>query len=92
MRPNPNFGAILEDEPNATSSYNSLQISVNKRFSHGLEFTSNYTWSKCNEIHKLREDRFARLHASPPPMELIQHGQKGIRNSNRKRLVSTATP
>jgi len=43
-----------------------------------------------NEIHQLREDRFACLHASPPPVEPTQHGQKGIQNSNRKRLVSSA--
>ena len=45
-----------------------------------------------NEIHQLREDRFACLHASPPPVEPTQHGHKGIRNSNRLRLVSTTSP
>src|ERR1035438_165318 len=43
-----------------------------------------------NEIHQLREDRFACLHASLPPVEPTQHGQKGIQNSNRKRFVSSA--
>lgn len=47
VRINPNFGQVLLDTPNGTSSYNSLQVSVNKRFSHGFEFTSNYTYSKC---------------------------------------------
>jgi len=31
---------------NLTSSYNSLQAKVTRRFSHGLEFGAAYTWSK----------------------------------------------
>lgn len=32
---------------NGIQSYNSLQVSVQKRLSSGLEFQANYTWSKC---------------------------------------------
>ena len=31
----------------ATSSYNALQVRVDKRFSGGLQFLSHYTWSKA---------------------------------------------
>src|ERR1700722_13554272 len=31
----------------ATSSYNALQVRVDKRFSNGLQFLSHYTWSKA---------------------------------------------
>ena len=31
----------------ATSSYNALQVRVDKRFSSGLQFLSHYTWSKA---------------------------------------------
>jgi len=31
----------------ATSSYNALQVKVDKRFSNGLQFLSHYTWSKA---------------------------------------------
>ncbi|MGE5205139.1 MAG: TonB-dependent receptor, partial [Chlamydiota bacterium] len=30
----------------ASNNYNSLQVSVNKRFAQGLQFQANYTWSK----------------------------------------------
>jgi hypothetical protein len=32
-------------QSSANSSYNSLQASLNKRFSHGLQFLAAYTWS-----------------------------------------------
>jgi hypothetical protein len=32
-------------QSSATSSYNSLQIGMTKRFSHGLQFLASYTWS-----------------------------------------------
>ena len=30
----------------ATSSYNALQVKLEKRFSHGVQFLSHYTWSR----------------------------------------------
>jgi hypothetical protein len=52
-------GCTLEDSPSscqysstgeiagiANSSYNALEASLNKRFSHGLSFLLSYTWSK----------------------------------------------
>lgn len=46
-RPFPQFsGASATSPPWANSEYNSLQLSVRKRFSHGLQFMANYTWEK----------------------------------------------
>ena len=42
----PNFAEILSNEANSTASYNGLQLTFEKRFSHGLQLTSNFTWSK----------------------------------------------
>jgi hypothetical protein len=42
----PNFSAILTDTSVGTASYNALQVGVEKRFSHGIQFQSNYTYSK----------------------------------------------
>jgi len=38
------------------SNYNSLQVTVNKHFSHGLEFQSAYTWSHALDISSSFED------------------------------------
>lgn len=42
----PNFQAILTDFSNGTSSYNALQVGVERHLSRGLQFQSNFTWSK----------------------------------------------
>lgn len=41
------FGGITAQLTDATSSYNSLQLSLEKRFSHGLQLTNAYTWAHC---------------------------------------------
>ncbi len=43
----PNFRAITQVENSASSNFNSLQLSANKRFSSGLSFLASYTWSKA---------------------------------------------
>src|SRR5438874_11953546 len=45
-----------------------------------------------NEIHQLREDRFALMHAVHPPEIPAKDGQNGLWNSNRKRFVVTSSP
>jgi hypothetical protein len=45
--PYPLFGSIFSQTVlDASSSYNALHVKVQKRFSHGLNFISTYTWSK----------------------------------------------
>src|SRR5437879_2810118 len=41
------FGGITAQLTDATSSYNSLQLSLEKRISHGLTLTNAYTWAHC---------------------------------------------
>ncbi|GGG85855.1 TonB-dependent receptor [Edaphobacter dinghuensis] len=45
-----NFAQIIQVQPAATSSYNALQVGVEKRFSHGLQFQSNFTWSHDTDV------------------------------------------
>lgn len=42
----PVFTGIFAQDTIASSSYNSLQVSVDKRFAHGLQFSAAYTYSK----------------------------------------------
>ncbi len=44
-RPIPQLGPFTSIKSDANSTYHSLQIQANKRFSHGIEFTTSYTWS-----------------------------------------------
>jgi hypothetical protein len=43
----PRFGTVSELATGANSSYHSLQLSGQKRLSHGLAFQVNYTYSHC---------------------------------------------
>ena len=45
-RPYPNFQSVYGNRFNAISNYNSLQATIQKRMSSGLDFNFNYTWSK----------------------------------------------
>ena len=42
----PVFTSVFAQDTIASSAYNSLQVSLEKRFAHGLQFTAAYTWSK----------------------------------------------
>ncbi|MGZ5529749.1 MAG: outer membrane beta-barrel protein, partial [Limisphaerales bacterium] len=44
---NPQFGTITSFAPAALSRYNSLQTSLNRRFSHNVQAQVLYTWSRC---------------------------------------------
>ena len=41
-----NFANVYEIGPYGTAAYHSLQVGLNKRTSNGLQFQSNFTWSK----------------------------------------------
>ena len=44
-RPYPQFGSLNGSNFNSISNYDSLQISLTKRYSYGLSFNVNYAWS-----------------------------------------------
>src|SRR5207244_1730221 len=43
--PNATFARVLLND--AKSNYNALEIELRRRFSHGLQFQGDYTWSKA---------------------------------------------
>ncbi|MDQ1474229.1 MAG: hypothetical protein QOJ99_5709 [Bryobacterales bacterium] len=45
-RPYQQFVQFTQDVSGATSTYHALQLSLEKRFSHGFTVSANYTWSK----------------------------------------------
>jgi len=45
-RPNQNFQSVVEDVSGGNSIYNSLQVSLDKRFSNGFNVSANYTFGK----------------------------------------------
>ena len=43
----PNLGGVSYIQSEGISNYNGLQTSFQRRFTHGLAFDANYTWSKA---------------------------------------------
>jgi hypothetical protein len=46
----PNFSGIDEETSLGTSPYQSLQVGLEKNFSHGFQARSNFTWSKVMDL------------------------------------------
>ena len=46
-RPNTQFGQINLISSNANVNYNALDLTLKKRFSHGVQFQATYSWSKA---------------------------------------------
>jgi hypothetical protein len=46
LRPYSNFSEVDQNIAVGTSPYNALQAGIEKKLSHGIQFQSNYTWSK----------------------------------------------
>jgi hypothetical protein len=46
----PLYGAIRWDDNSAPANYNGLTLKLQKRFSHGLTFLTNYAWSHALDV------------------------------------------
>jgi hypothetical protein len=56
---NRNFGRIEWMSSDVNSSYNSLTAGISKRFTRGVTFSANYTWSKSIDDYSQSETNFA---------------------------------
>jgi hypothetical protein len=44
------FGAIVENDPAGNATYNALQATLTRRFTHGFSLLASYVWSKSIDI------------------------------------------
>ena len=65
--PNPAIGSTTTTATNAASWYNSLQVVVNKRLGHGLQFQAAYTYALLLDEPSGQEDVADCSGAMPPP-------------------------
>jgi hypothetical protein len=81
----PDYGNILTYQSEGTASYNGLQISAEKRFSHGVQFTTNYAWSKTLDAASVSS--ISNTGSIPDPYDLRQN--RGISDLNFVNIWST---
>ncbi len=62
LLPYPEFTSVTSDEPpSADSSYHGLEVTVEKRYSSGLQLQASYTWSKSIDNSSIYDTNVAWL-------------------------------
>lgn len=74
LEPYIGYGSISFKEPIGNSSYYALQTQANRRFSNGLEFKANWTWSKSMDYGSTDNSTIA-TYASPV---LLNYGESSF--------------
>ena len=93
VRTNPNFGLSQYYTAAAWSSYHSLQVSLDKRLSHGFQFDINYTYAHAlDDGQKVNADATSGNYAGQNTLGFLQLGDKGpsftdIRHNGRANLI-----
>jgi hypothetical protein len=64
------FGAINYQDTSLNSNYNSLQVSLEKRFSHGFQFMAAYTWSRFFDYNSTFDNQAAFIFPGLNPFNL----------------------
>ena len=73
------FSFIDQNTSNGTASYQSLQVGLEKRLSYGLQFQSNFTWSKTIDTYSNASVSFA---PAPLPNPFNLGYNRGISDLN----------
>lgn len=53
-RPNTTVNVVTENRSTIKSEYNALVLQLNRRFTKGLQFQTNYTWSQARDVGQAR--------------------------------------
>src|SRR5581483_7392380 len=87
----PNLGSVGMYESAGSSSYNALQTSFQRRFTHGLSVSANYTWSHeiDDATHLSMEGQEGFGNADPFNIRLVEKGNGDL--DLRHRFVTTAS-
>jgi len=81
----PGFGADSMMENSVSSSYNGLQVKLDKKFSNGLQFLVSYTWSHYIDIGG---SGFSQ--SSAPQNDLNPAGDRGDGTFDYRHILSTS--
>jgi len=71
MRPYPDYGFILAHDERQNSSYNALQLGVERRYRSGFFFSVSYTFSKFLDYN---EDNFSQMFPMDPYNLRLERG------------------
>jgi hypothetical protein len=82
-RPLQGFGAITWFNPAGFSNYNALQVKVEKRFGHGLQFLNSFVWGKAIDNSGQSLDTNGGNDASPQDVRNLA-AEKGLSNYDQK--------
>ena len=92
-RPFPNWGVVNDRAVGANMNYNSLQVEVTHRFTHGLTFNSTYTFAKnLADNQGPVPDHFADENAGHRSMDLydLKAEYGPVWGTRRNRWITTA--
>jgi hypothetical protein len=88
MLPYPQFtGVALDEPPSANSIYHALQITLEKRYSNGLQLSVNYTWSKSIDESSIADTNVSWL--SNYGQNSVNYGLQDPNRPNLERSLST---
>jgi hypothetical protein len=88
LRTWPSLGPIAESETTSSSTYNSLQLRLNRRFSNGISFLNSFTWGKAlNDSDLPVQDFYENLGAQD---ERNLRAEKGLAFYDVRRRFSSA--
>uniref|UniRef100_Q01WU0 TonB-dependent receptor, plug n=1 Tax=Solibacter usitatus (strain Ellin6076) TaxID=234267 RepID=Q01WU0_SOLUE len=82
-RPNHAFGPITWYDPAGFSSYNALQVKLERRFTKGLQFLNAFTWGKAIDNGTQALDGSNGNQASPQDVRNLA-SERGISNYDQK--------